>query len=110
MGVILLDYIKHAIFSLLEFMCFGEKLDDVIAIRKEVESVFIPLIEARIKYKVERENSEVHQEEEEKTSSYVDTLLNLELTDEKRKLTNEEIISLCGEFLGAANDTTSTAL
>ncbi|XP_006365724.1 cytochrome P450 89A9-like, partial [Solanum tuberosum] len=150
MGVILLDHIKHAIFSLLAFMCFGEKLDDVqinqimdvqhralvatirfkildifprvgklifrnrwkelIAIRKEVESVFIPLIEARIKYKVERANSEVHQEEEEKTSSYVDTLLNLELTEEKRKLTNEEIVSLCGEFLGAASDTTSTAL
>ncbi|KAH0678565.1 hypothetical protein KY284_019650 [Solanum tuberosum] len=30
--------------------------------------------------------------------------------EEKRKLTNEEIVSLCGEFLGAASDTTSTAL
>ncbi|MCE3214762.1 hypothetical protein HAX54_053265 [Datura stramonium] len=146
MGVMVLDHIKHVIFSLLAFMCFGDKLDDVHinqikdsqhrallatirfkildiyprvgklifknrwkelnALRKEVESVFIPLIHARIKYKEGRANSGVHQEE----VCYVDTLLNLELPEEKRKLTNKEIVSLCGEFLGAASDTTSTAL
>lgn len=148
-GVILLDHIKHAIFSLLAFMCFGEKLDDVqinqimdvqhrallatirfkildifprvgklifrnrwkelIALRKEVDSVFTPLIERRIKYKIERFNSGVRQEEEE-TVSYIDTLLNLELPEEKRRVTNEEIVTLCVEFLGAASDTTSSAL
>ncbi|KAM3234951.1 cytochrome 89A9-like [Capsicum annuum] len=136
--VILLDHIKHAIFSLLAYMCFGDKLDDIqidqikdvqhrallatvqykildifpragrlifrnkwkelIALRKEVENVFIPLIQARIRYK----DGEI--------VSYVDTLLNLELPEEKRKLTNKEIVSLCAEFLGAASDTTITAL
>ncbi|KAK4720848.1 hypothetical protein R3W88_011081 [Solanum pinnatisectum] len=62
MGVILLDHIKHAIF--IGKLIFRNRWKEVIAIRKEVEIIFIPLIEARIKYKVERANSEVHQEEE----------------------------------------------
>ncbi|CAN4106862.1 unnamed protein product [Withania somnifera] len=148
-GVILLDPIKQAIFSLLANMCFGDNLEDIQinqikdvqhrallatirfnilnifprlgklifrsrwkelnALRKEVETTFTPLIQARINYKDQRANSGVH-EKEEKTICYVDTLLNLELPEEKRKLTNEEIVSLCGEFLGAASDTTSTSL
>ncbi|XP_060186665.1 cytochrome P450 89A9-like [Lycium barbarum] len=148
-GVMVLDHIKHAIFCLLAFMCFGNKLNEaqiiqikdsqhrallamlqfkildifprvgklifrnrwkeLIALRKVVESVFIPLIQAQIKHKEEKANSCVHKKEEE-TVCYVDTLLNLELPEEKRKLTYEEIVSLCGEFLGAASDTTSTAL
>ncbi|GMY39699.1 cytochrome P450 89A2-like isoform X2, partial [Fagus crenata] len=42
--------------------------------------------------------------------SYVDTLLDLELPEEKRKLQGDEMISLCSEFLNAGTDTTSTAL
>ncbi|KAL4340304.1 hypothetical protein GQ457_08G013980 [Hibiscus cannabinus] len=42
--------------------------------------------------------------------AYVDTLLDLHLPEEKRKLTEEEIIGLSSEFLNAGTDTTSTAL
>ncbi|KAK6289269.1 hypothetical protein POUND7_000810 [Theobroma cacao] len=42
--------------------------------------------------------------------SYVDTLLDLQLPEEKRKLDEGEIVSLCSEFLNAGTDTTSTAL
>lgn len=42
--------------------------------------------------------------------SYVDTLLDLELPDEKRKLNEDEIVSLCSEFLNAGTDTTATTL
>lgn len=42
--------------------------------------------------------------------SYVDTLLDLQLIDEKRKLKNEEIVSLCSEFLNAGTDTTATSM
>ncbi|MQM21191.1 hypothetical protein Taro_054225, partial [Colocasia esculenta] len=43
--------------------------------------------------------------------SYVDSLLDLELPEENnRKLDEEEITSLCSEFLNAGTDTTSTAL
>ncbi|GMI84570.1 cytochrome P450, family 87, subfamily A, polypeptide 6 [Hibiscus trionum] len=43
--------------------------------------------------------------------AYVDTLFDLQLPEEqKRKLTEKEIISLSSEFLNAGTDTTSTAL
>ena len=42
---------------------------------------------------------------------YVDSLLELEIQEEEgRKLRDEEIISLCSEFLNAGADSTSTAL
>jgi cytochrome P450 len=41
---------------------------------------------------------------------YVDTILALELPEEKRKLNEEEMVSLCSEFLDGGTDTTSTAL
>ncbi|KAG5559076.1 hypothetical protein RHGRI_008854 [Rhododendron griersonianum] len=42
--------------------------------------------------------------------AYVDNLLDLELPDEKRKLNENEIVSLCSEFLNTGTDTTATAL
>ena len=42
--------------------------------------------------------------------SYVDTLLDLQLPKENRKLSKREMVSLCSEFLHAGTDTTSTAL
>nr|XP_016434029.1 PREDICTED: cytochrome P450 89A9-like [Nicotiana tabacum] len=163
--VMVLDHIKHAIYSLLVFMCFGDKLDEaqikqitnlqhqallatiqfkilnifprvgkiifrncwkeLITLRKEIDSMFIllgvchnflvifgfpiPLIQARVKYIEEKGKAGFHQKEEQMVV-YVDTLLNLELPEEKRKLIYEEIVGLCGEFLGAASDTTSTSL
>ncbi|XP_009804264.1 cytochrome P450 89A2-like [Nicotiana sylvestris] len=147
--VMVLDHIKHAIYSLLVFMSFGDKLDEaqikqitdlqhrallatiqfkilnifprigkiifrnrwkeLTALRKEVDSMLIPLIQARVKYIEEKAKDGVHKKEEQKVA-YVDTLLNLELPEEKRKLTYEEMVSLCGEFLGAASDTMSTSL
>ena len=52
----------------------------------------------------------VKENEDEFVVSYVDTLLDLELPEEKRKLSEEEMVSLCSEFLVAGTDTTSTAL
>ncbi|XP_042495029.1 cytochrome P450 89A2-like [Macadamia integrifolia] len=43
--------------------------------------------------------------------SYVDTLFDLQIPDEGgRKLSEEEMVTLCSEFLTAGTDTTSTAL
>ena len=39
-----------------------------------------------------------------------DTLLNLQLLEEKKKLEEIEIVTLCSEFFTASTDTTSTAL
>ncbi|CAK7326249.1 unnamed protein product [Dovyalis caffra] len=68
----------------------------------------IPLIRARKKLQEEeRKSMDAHHDH---VVSYVDTLLALELPDEKRSLSEEEIVNLCSEFLNAGTDTTTTAL
>lgn len=74
--------------------------------RREQHDVLLPLIRARRKIVEERTS----RDNKEYVQSYVDTLLDLELPDEKRKLKEEEIVSLCSEFLNGGTDTTATAL
>lgn len=62
----------------------------------------VPLIRAR--------KQKQKQGKEEGVASYIDTLLDLQLPEEKRKLNEEELVTLCNEFLNAGTDTTSTAL
>ncbi|KAJ6908081.1 hypothetical protein NC651_018503 [Populus alba x Populus x berolinensis] len=81
--------------------------------RKCQEDVLIPLIRARKKVKEERvkQSKEDKKEyEDEYVLCYVDTILALELPEEKRKFNEEEMVSLCSEFLNAGTDSTSTAL
>ncbi|KAJ6908082.1 cytochrome P450 [Populus alba x Populus x berolinensis] len=81
--------------------------------RKCQEDVLIPLIRARKKVKEERvkkSKEDKKEYEDECVLCYVDTILALELPEEKRKLTEGEMVSLCSEFLNAGTDTTSTAL
>ncbi|KAM7263210.1 hypothetical protein ACFE04_000893 [Oxalis oulophora] len=145
-GIVLVhEHFQYAMFCLLVFMCFGDRLEEnqikeiekvqramlvnlskfeilnfwpsltKIVLRKKwkefrqlrrnQEEILIPLIRARKKI-VESETKT----NDEKILSYVDTLLNLELPEENRKLTEDEMVSLCSEFLNAGTDTTSTAL
>ncbi|XP_023513160.1 cytochrome P450 89A2-like [Cucurbita pepo subsp. pepo] len=159
--VTVIDHFHYAMFCLLVWMCFGDRLDEshireimdveravvlsyerfnvlnfwpkftkillrkrwetLLQLRKNQEDVIIPLIEARRKANQNRGNrgnrvnrasrAETEEEKEEFVVSYVDTLLDLEIPDEdNRKLTNEEIVTICSEFLNAGTDTTSTAL
>ncbi|XWS08880.1 hypothetical protein CRYUN_Cryun40dG0038400 [Craigia yunnanensis] len=87
---------------------------EFLGIRQNQEDVFIPLVRARKKAKQEnlskvKEDKE-SKEEDEFILSYVDTSLELQLPEEKRKLNEGEMVSLCSEFLNAATDTLSTAL
>ncbi|KAK9914267.1 hypothetical protein M0R45_038056 [Rubus argutus] len=76
---------------------------EFIGLRKDQESVLLPLIRARKEAKLSKGDDFV--------MAYVDTLWDLQLPDEdKRSLTEDEIITLCSEFLNAGTDTTSTAL
>ncbi|XP_022746509.1 cytochrome P450 89A2-like isoform X2 [Durio zibethinus] len=74
---------------------------------KDREDALIPLIRARKKAKDERLSKK---ESDDYVLAYVDTLLDLELPEEKRKLDEGEIVSLASEFLNTGTDTTSTAL
>ncbi|KAI3944761.1 hypothetical protein MKW92_033829 [Papaver armeniacum] len=86
---------------------FTKKWKDFHKLRSDQAKVLIPLIRSR------QEQMKRTCEDKEKSLGlcYVDSLLNLELPDEVgRKLTDNEIVSLCSEFLTAGTDTTSTAL
>ncbi|KAI6694721.1 hypothetical protein NL676_022431 [Syzygium grande] len=75
--------------------------------------VLVPLIRARSKAKREqlsKAKEDRNDDDGDWILSYVDTLLELELPEEKRKLEEGEMVSLCNEFLNAGTDTTSTAL
>ncbi|XP_050945551.1 cytochrome P450 89A2-like [Cucumis melo] len=82
---------------------------EYLQIKNRQKKVLVPFIKAREKVKEERAKRE-GEEKEEFVVSYVDTLLDLQLIDEKRKLKNEEIVSLCSEFLNAGTDTTATSM
>ncbi|KAJ0013967.1 hypothetical protein Pint_21736 [Pistacia integerrima] len=147
--VCVVDHVRYAMFSLLAFMCFGNKLEEEqikeiervqrnvllslprfqilnfwpsvgkILFRKrweelyqmtqDKENVLIPLITARKNMKQEKFNKQFEPEQTQ-IQSYVDTLLDLELAEEKRKLEESELVALCSEFFDAGTDTTSTAL
>ncbi|XP_022986169.1 cytochrome P450 89A2-like [Cucurbita maxima] len=76
-------------------------------LRNEIETAIIPLIKSRFHEKqreIEQKNNELESESESETKSehispYLDTLINLHLPEENRKLEEGEIISLCVEFL-----------
>uniref|UniRef100_A0A2N9GD48 Cytochrome P450 89A2 n=1 Tax=Fagus sylvatica TaxID=28930 RepID=A0A2N9GD48_FAGSY len=121
--VIVKDHLQYSMFCLLVLMCFGDKLgetqikeiEDVppsLTFALEPEAVLMPLIEARRKVKQERlsKAKEDKDDDDEFVVSYVDTLLDLELPEEKRKLQEGEMVTLCSEFLNGGTDTTSTTL
>nr|GMC63763.1 cytochrome P450 89A2-like [Ipomoea batatas] len=82
---------------------FPGRWKELMETRQEQERIFVPLIHARARSK----NSESRSEE---IVAYVDSLLSLELPEEKRKLTDGEIVGLISEFLSGGTDTTATAL
>ncbi|KAE8077526.1 hypothetical protein FH972_016083 [Carpinus fangiana] len=92
---------------------FRKRWEEFSKLRRSQEDVLMPLIGARKRAKKERASKAKEDEvdtDDEFVVSYVDTLLDLELPEEKRKLEDREMISLCSEFLNAGTDTTSTAL
>uniref|UniRef100_A0A2P2Q5F1 Cytochrome P450 89A2-like n=1 Tax=Rhizophora mucronata TaxID=61149 RepID=A0A2P2Q5F1_RHIMU len=148
-----MQHFQYAMFCLLVFMCFGDRLDqnqvkeierverdmlmsftrfnilnfwpgltkilfrkrwsEFFQLQKQQVDVLIPLIRARRTMREERETKgkeDCKNDKDEYVLSYVDTLLDLELPEEKRKLSEDEMVALCNEFLGAGTDTTSTAL
>lgn len=91
---------------------FRKRWEELFQLRRNQDDLLIPFIKARKKVKQERHSKmkEVKENEDEFVVPYVDTLLDLELPEEKRKLSEEEMVSLCSEFLVAGTDSTSTAL
>ncbi|GAA0149158.1 oxygenase [Lithospermum erythrorhizon] len=95
------------LFPKLGKIIFRKKWKALLQLRQDQEDVLVPLIEARIEAK--RRNNE-GKNFEGNIVAYVDSLVDLQLPDEKRKLNMGEIVSICSEFLNAGTDTTATAL
>ncbi|XP_042513002.1 cytochrome P450 89A2-like [Macadamia integrifolia] len=95
-----------AFFGNLGKVIFSKRWQQLLEMRRRQESVLIPLIRAR------RERKEKKQENpDEFVVSYVDTLFDLQIPDEGgRNFSEEEMVTICSEFLNAGTDTTSTAL
>ncbi|XP_027159558.1 cytochrome P450 89A2-like [Coffea eugenioides] len=89
---------------------FRSQWKELLKLREDQEKLLVPLIRARIEAKRQRRNDDDKEEEEEEVVAYVDTLAGLKLPDEKRELSEGEMVTLCSEFLNAGTDTTSTAL
>ncbi|GFS45739.1 cytochrome P450, family 87, subfamily A, polypeptide 6 [Actinidia rufa] len=97
---------------------FRNRWKELLELRQNQEKVLIPLIRSRMELVKQRQQQQGEQDDPdpqvkeklEDVVAYVDTLVDLELPDEKRKLEEGEMVSLCHEFLSAGTDTTSTAL
>ncbi|KAI4999099.1 hypothetical protein ZWY2020_059852 [Hordeum vulgare] len=91
---------------------FRGRLKTALALRRRQKELFLPLIDARRERKKKQMIKPVPTEEDTTLEhSYVDTLLDIKLPgEEERALTDDEMVSLCSEFLNAGTDTTSTAL
>lgn len=83
---------------------FRKRWQEFTQLRKLQNDLLVELIQARKKV-IEKNN-----DDDEYVICYVDTLLNLRLPEEKRKLNEGEVVALCSEFLTAGTDTTSTTL
>ncbi|GJM91225.1 hypothetical protein PR202_ga07581 [Eleusine coracana subsp. coracana] len=92
---------------------FRGRLREAHALRRRQRELFVPLINARREYKKLAKEGRAPARETTFEHSYVDTLLDVALPDEDgnhRPLIDDDIVTLCSEFLNAGTDTTSTGL
>ncbi|KAG8362628.1 hypothetical protein BUALT_BualtUnG0056900 [Buddleja alternifolia] len=89
---------------------FRKRWKELIQMRLDQEKVLIPLIRARLQAKKTMNNINEDSNEGDEVVAYVDTLVDLQLPEENRKLDEGDMVSMCSEFLSAGTDTTSTAL
>lgn len=96
---------KLSVFNLLPkvlMLVFLLRLWKLLSFRKRQQELIVPIITKRRQYR-DKENYTSRY-------SYLDSLLALSANENGRRLTDEEIVNLCSEFINAATETTSTAL
>ncbi|XP_062119650.1 cytochrome P450 89A2-like [Humulus lupulus] len=106
----LLSFSRFNIFNFwpcLTKIVFRKRWREFLQLRHDQREVMVPLINSR--KKVEEAKVAIN-DDDDFVLCYVDTLLGLELPEEKRKLEIGDMVSLSSEFLNAGTDTTSTAL
>ncbi|KAJ0964264.1 hypothetical protein J5N97_029386 [Dioscorea zingiberensis] len=90
-------------------LIFRKRWNTIVDLRQKQADIIVPLIRAREKHRA-KQNKE-QDDEERFVYSYLDSLLDINLPEEgNRKLTDDELVTICSEFLNAGTDTTSTTL
>ncbi|KAJ1695302.1 hypothetical protein LUZ63_012000 [Rhynchospora breviuscula] len=98
--------VKLSVFNLSPkflMLMFLPRLWKLLSFRKRQEELIVPIVMAHRKSCNENNNNSSH-------NSYLDSLLALKAKESGRRLTDEEIVNLCSEFINAATETTSTVL
>ncbi|XP_050225972.2 cytochrome P450 89A2-like [Mercurialis annua] len=106
---LLSNFVEKRLFSFLPSLSkflFRKQWEEPMRIRKNQENVLIPLIRSR----KEKKLSENQETEGKALLSYIDTLMDLELPDDKRKLEEQEIVSLLSEVFNGGTESTAAAL
>lgn len=89
---------------ILSKIVFRKLWKELLEIRQNQVNTLLPIIKARRQLT----KSKFGEEKKEGFIAYVDTFFDVKLPDSGRKLTDEEIVSLCSEFMLAGTDTTAT--
>ncbi|KAL6315110.1 hypothetical protein AAG906_035318 [Vitis piasezkii] len=111
-----LRFRKLTLWPALGKILFRKQWEEFLQLRKNQENVLISLIRARqqLKQEMQSKQNEADSGSEKESggcvTAYIDTLLDLELPEEKRTLNDGELVSLCSEFLNAGTHTTSPTL
>ncbi|KAJ6797387.1 cytochrome P450 89A2-like isoform X1 [Iris pallida] len=97
-----------AFFPAVSKYVFRKRWNKAVELAWKQTELCLPLIKARREHKKKKEEEYT---EERFVYSYLDSLLDIKLPEDGgRSLTEEEMVTLCAEFLNAGTDTTSTAL
>ncbi|OWM77945.1 hypothetical protein CDL15_Pgr018514 [Punica granatum] len=105
-------HFQYAMFCLLVLMCFGDGLKErqIREVEEVQRGMLLNLGRFEILNMTKAKEAAQDKDNGDRVICYVDTLLDLELPEEKRKLKEDEILHLCSEFLNGGTDTTYTAL
>ncbi|RVX14772.1 Cytochrome P450 89A9 [Vitis vinifera] len=112
----LLRFRKLTLWPALGKILFRKQWEEFLQLLNNQENVLISLIRARqqLKQEMQSKQNEADSGSEKESggcvTAYIDTLLDLELPEEKRTLNDGELVSLCSEFLNAGTHTTSPTL
>ncbi|KAK1296363.1 Cytochrome P450 89A9 [Acorus calamus] len=105
-----MDALRHSVvvfnlFPKLSKIAFRGRWRSLLDLRRELDDLLIPLVRSR-RHNTNNNNSR------HRLYSYVDTLLDLKLTDDEgaRALDDREVVTLLFEFLMAGADTTTASL
>ncbi|KAF8378959.1 hypothetical protein HHK36_028384 [Tetracentron sinense] len=89
-------------------LLFRKLWKELLEIRSNQVNALIPLIRARQELKKVKQDKRSGKEED-INICYLDTLLDLQVPDERRSLNDDEMVTLCSEFINAGTHTTNTA-